>query len=379
MFFKALWARAVSTWFALNSIWALNHTAPQAPTEDPSTWRLTRPEWTLRRLAQRQDMYVGAAVRYKPLRDDPAYRRAVSSQFNLLVAENAMKFRYLHPKPDRYNFGRADALVAFARRHGMQVRGHTLLWHAELPDWVRWEKRDALLKRRRRVEKKWHPDALRAVMEDHIKTVVGRYRGHVQYWDVVNEAVSTLADGLRETIWQKTLGDAYIADAFRFAHAADPAAKLFYNDFLAEDLNAKSDRVYALVKELLAQEVPIHGVGLQGHMHFRPVDRNDLVANLRRFADLGLEIHLTEVDVGIPKPITPGKLKKQAIHYRRLMDACLAVDACTAFVTWGVSDAISWVPRFFPQFTQPLLLDRDFAPKPAYYALTHALATAAAE
>jgi endo-1,4-beta-xylanase len=312
----------------------------------------------LRALAARSGLLVGAAVMSDPLRNDEAYRKVLAAEYSLLTPEIALKFANVHPEPDRYNFGDFDKILSFAESNEMCVRGHTLVWHRQLPTWL--------------YERHWTRDELINILRTHIYDVVGRYRGRVQYWDVVNEAISKFW-GLRGTFWLRALGPEYIEMAFRFAHEADPEARLFYNDYGVEGLGRKSDRMYELVSRLLERGVPIHGVGLQAHVNVAIPAPEELKANFSRLERLGLEIHLTEVDVGVPQPATQDRLWKQAILYQRLMDACLGVRSCSAFVTWGFTDAHSWVPGYFPGLGGALPFDTELRPKPSYKALVGSL------
>jgi len=213
---------------------------------------------------------------------------------------------------------------------------------------------------------------MRAAMEDHIATVAGRYSGRVGSWDVVNEALNE--DGtLRGSFWLQTLGPSYIADAFRFARQADPDAKLFINDYNVEGQNAKSDGLYNLVSDLQAQGVPIDGVGLQGHLIVGQTP-GDIQANIARFAALGVEVRITELDIRMTLPVDDAKLAQQADDYRGVIDACLAVPGCTGITTWGFTDKYSWIPGFFDGQGAALPFDENYNPKPAYDALHAALA-----
>ncbi|MBN1641636.1 MAG: endo-1,4-beta-xylanase [Anaerolineae bacterium] len=314
---------------------------------------------SLRELAAARGIDIGAAVAAGPLRGDPNYVAALAHEFSALTAENALKFGPVHPERERYTFGDGDAIVAFGREHDMTVRGHVLVWHQQLPAWVE--------------QGEWSDDALRTVLHDHIATLVGRYRGSIHVWDVVNEAV-TDAGAMRNTLWLRTIGPEYIDLAFQWAHEADPDALLFYNDYGAEGLNRKSDAVYDLVKGMLARGVPVHGVGMQFHVAATTRLRaEDLAENVRRLGELGLQVHITELDVRIPIPPTETRLKAQAGVYRMLMETCLAADNCTAFITWGFTDRYSWIPRHNPGSGAALLLDEAYQPKPAYDALRDAL------
>jgi endo-1,4-beta-xylanase len=315
---------------------------------------------SLRELADARGIKIGAAVAPGPLRCEVAYGEALAHEFNILTTENAMKFGPIHPQPDRYAFQDGDDLVAFARAHDMQVRGHALIWHQQLPQWV--EQGD------------WTRDALLAVMEQHISTVVGRYKGRVQVWDVVNEAIADQAGSLRPTVWEKTIGPEYLDLAFQWAHQADPDALLFYNDYNAEGMNRKSDAVYELVKAMLERGVPVHGVGLQMHITTnRPPDWQDVQGNVARLNALGLEVHITELDVRIRGEPTEAKLAQQAQVYRDVLETCLAAEKCTAFVTWGFTDRYSWVPGFFSGWGAALPFDETYQPKPAHDALKDVL------
>jgi len=319
---------------------------------------------TLRALAEQRGFRVGAAVATRPLAQDPVYREVLAREFSLVTTENALKHRYLCPARGEYRFADADAIVSFARAHGMGVRGHTLCWHGSTPPWVL-----ALTR----------PEQVRTLRE-HIQAVVSRYRGRVGYWDVVNEAVAAEGRGLRDTSWLQALGPQYLAKAFRWAHEADPEARLFYNDYAAEGLNAKSAFIFRLLRELLDQGVPVHGVGLQMHVGLVAYPpRKELAANINRLASLGLEVHITEMDVKIQDgagPL-PARLDQQAEVYRVVTEACLAASGCTALVTWGVSDRYSWIPAHTGRPDAPLLFDAAGAPKPAYAAVRAALAGSA--
>ena len=325
---------------------------PSSPTPAPS----------LRALAQARGIAIGAAVGPQYLRDEPAYAETLGREFSMLTPENVMKFGLVHPQPDRYDFADADFIVDFAEAHDMQVRGHNLVWHFQLPTWL--------------TEGTWTRDELIDILREHITTVVGHYRGRVAAWDVVNEAVGD--DGsLRDSIWLRGIGPDYVDMAFRWAHEADPDAMLFYNDYAGEGLGTKSDAIYALVQGLLERGVPIDGVGLQMHVSLRWSPRpQDVAANMERLGALGLQVHITEMDVAIQG--APGsveeRLAAQANVYRDMMDVCLNSSACKAFVTWGLTDRHSWVPLFTGNPDAPLLFDESYRPKPAYYAIMDALA-----
>ena len=321
----------------------------------------TQPADTLRSLAQKRGIGMGTAVAIKALQNNLTYRQVLVREFNMVTPENVMKFQPIHPERDRYHFAPADALVAFAQANQMQVRGHTLVWHRQLPDWL--------------TKGKWTREELMAILRQHIYTVVDRYRGQLVAWDVVNEAIADNAS-LRDTIWLKGIGSEYIEMAFRWAHEADPQARLFYNDYGGEDLGKKSDAIYALVKDLRQRDVPIHGIGLQMHISINnPPKPEAVAANIKRLGELGLEVQITEMDVRIHggTGTREEKLAAQANLYRDMLKVCLNAPNCKAFVTWGFTDKHSWIPSHFGHPDSPLIFDELFRPKPTYGALMEEL------
>ncbi len=332
--------------------------APDLPTP-PAAPQAGTPG-TLRYLASQHGLLIGAAVDANALRSDPAYAQALSRNFNVVVPENVMKFANIHPAPQTYDFTAADQLVNFAASNGMLVRGHTLLWYQEDPGWVK-------LGNFTRAQ-------LEQILHDHISTVVGRYKGRIFAWDVVNEAIGDNGQ-LRDNVWLRGIGPQYIDLAFQWAHQADPNALLFYNDYNGEGMSAKSDAIYDMVKGLRARGIPIGGVGLQ--MHLTLTDHpsaDDLKANIERLAALGLVVHITEMEVRVPQPANAASLSQQAQIYKDVLDTCLAeANACQALVMWGLSDKYSSVPSIYPGFGSALILDQSFNPKPAYSMLMQAL------
>ncbi|MGA1871336.1 MAG: endo-1,4-beta-xylanase [bacterium] len=316
-------------------------------------------EQSLRALAKKNGIYIGAAVDVIALQTEDLYRQILNREFNMVTAENAMKFESLHPRYDHYDFKAADAMVDFAEAHGMKVRGHTLVWHKQLPKWLKGGD--------------WTQDELSTILKEHITTVVEHYKGRVFAWDVVNEAV--LSDGsLRENLWFDAIGADYIKMAFQWAHEADPNVMLFYNDYGGEGLNQKSDAIYRLVEDMVYQGIPIHGVGLQMHISIDEYpDPHDVYENMERFAALGVDVHITEMDVRIKIPVTEEGRGLQAHIYHDICEACVSSDACKAFVLWGVSDQYSWIPHFFRGWDSGLIFDSSYNPKTAYKALTEAL------
>ncbi len=310
---------------------------------------------SLRTLARARGIRIGAAVASGPLHGEPRYAEILRHEFNVVTPENAMKFEWVHPRQNVYAFSDADAIVAFARANDMQVRGHTLVWHVSLPRWL--------------TGGNFTRSEMRDILREHIHEVVRHFRGQVEVWDVLNEAVAD--DGsLEKTIWLRGIGPEYIELAFRWAHEADPQARLFYNDNGGEGLGRKSDAIYSLIRGLVQRGAPIHGVGFQFHINPEsPPNTRAVVANMDRLAALGLEVHVTELDVRIKKPVTEEKLDAQARIYGSILGACLSARNCRAFVMWGFTDRHSWIPLFFPGWGAGLILDEFYRPKPAYGAL----------
>ncbi|GGQ83604.1 endo-1,4-beta-xylanase [Streptomyces althioticus] len=299
-----------------------------------------------------------------PFTYDKEYRKVLGREFSSVSPENQMKWDYIHPERDRYDFKQADAIVEFARKNHQVVRGHTLLWHSQNPAWLE--------------EGDFTKAELRGILREHITKVVGRYKGKIQQWDVANEIFDDQGNlRTQENIWIRELGPEIVADAFRWAHKADPKAKLFFNDFNVESVNAKSDAYYALVKDLLKQRVPVHGFSVQGHLSTRYGFPGDLADNLHRFDALGLETAVTELDVRMDVPEgslpTPAQEKQQAEYYQRMLEACLDVEGCNSFTIWGFTDKYSWVPVFFEGEGFATVMTEDFDRKPAYHALRDTL------
>ncbi|MFD3626581.1 endo-1,4-beta-xylanase [Streptomyces sp. DSM 116494] len=305
-----------------------------------------------------------------PFTYDREYRKVLARQFSSVSAENQMKWDYIHPERDRYDFGQADAIVEFAKRNKQVVRGHTLLWHSQNPAWLE--------------EGDFSRTELRAILREHITTVVGRYAGRIQQWDVANEIFDDQGNlRTQDNIWIRELGPGIVADAFRWAHKADPRAKLFFNDYNVEGLNAKSDAYYTLIQDLLEQGVPVDGFSVQGHLSTRYGFPGDLKDNLDRFDALGLETAVTELDVRMDLPEsgepTEEQQRKQADYYQRTLEACLAVDGCNSFTIWGFTDKYSWVPVFFEGEGFANVMTDEYERKPAFYALRDTLKEAARE
>ena len=320
----------------------------------------------LRALADRRGIKVGAAVNPSRL-TEAAYAETLAREFNQAEPENAMKFGPIHPGASSYNFGPADAVVDFAIAHKMVARGHTLVWHKQNPPWLTGGGLTA--------------GQLSETLAEHVRTVVGRYAGKVYGWDVVNEAFNDNGT-LRSTIWYDqpgigAPGTGYIERAFRWAQSADPKAVLFYNDYGAEAVNAKSDAIYAMAKDFKARRVPIDGVGMQMHFTLKAPAMESIEANLKRIVELGLEVQITELDVRVPVDAAGAAsetdLAKQAQIYRDVTALCRKYPKCTAIQTWGFTDKYSWIPRTFPGTGAALIFDASYGMKAAYAAMAGAL------
>ncbi len=355
------------------------------------------------------DFLIGAAFSDHHLDDtDPENRKeleVMGRAFNCVTPENLMKWDSLQPEEGRFEFGRADTFMAFAEREGLGVVGHVLVWHSQTPDWVFQDAAGQPVSR----------DVLIQRLRTHIHTVVGRYKGRITYWDVVNEAVLTREvvdetlpkdeDGnpqtvreayWRESQWRTIIGDDYIELAFRFAHEADPHARLIYNDYNMI-FKSKADFVADMVRGLRANGVAIHGVGMQGHWHLNYPSMDELQGSIGIFSSAGVKVSLTELDIGVLplvddyrgadisvnaelqdqlNPYRDGApaevLERQAQKYRSIFEVLLKNRDVVERVTfWGLSDRISW-RNDWPmrgRTDYPLLFDRQCLPKPAYYSL----------
>ncbi|MFZ5891634.1 MAG: endo-1,4-beta-xylanase [Myxococcota bacterium] len=304
---------------------------------------------------------VGTAVRNDALANDTTYAALLASQFTYVTPENETKWGSLQPVDSRsWDFTQADAIVAAARQAHQAVKGHTLIWHNQLPNFVN----DSL-----------SADELKEIIHRHIHRTVNHFeRDHVRAWDVVNEAFAD--DGtLRDSVFSRAFGDDFIADAFRMANSADHDAELIYNDYGIETINAKSNAVYDLLSKLRRKHVPVDAIGFQMHVDARFAPSvADLTANFQRFADLGLDLNISEMDVRVANLPGASRVEKLAIQqqiYHRVVAACMAVPRCRQITTWGFSDRYSWVDSTFGA-DDPLIFDDNYARKPAYYGMVDA-------
>jgi len=339
---------------------------------------------TLRQAAAQRALPIGAAAdadEYGQANklNIPAYATTLSTQFSMLEPENAMKWDVTQPGQNTFNFEPADKLVAFAQANHMVVRGHNLCWHSQLPAWLGPYAQTAT------------PAQMSTVLQNHINTVVGHFQGQVFAWDVVNEPFNDPATGvlpdLRNSIWYNQpgigqSGTGYIEQALRWAHAADPNALLFINDYNLEAPGAKFNALYAMVKDFVSRGVPINGVGFEMHLTLGSYPSSTgLAQNIQALYALGLQVHITEMDVRLQVDsngnASAADLQSQAAQYQRIMTVCLQNPGCTAFQVWGVSDGNSWIPGAFSGFGAALPFDVSYQPKPAFNSLISAMQTVA--
>jgi endo-1,4-beta-xylanase len=393
--------------FPPNSITVLKLKAPVVQRDSPAASTPTQPVSTgtsapqgnpdTSRVAPLKDAFkgkflIGTAVSTNVLRgQDPATEALVRRHFDALTAENAMKPDALQPREGEFHFEDADRLVEMARKSGATVAGHTLVWHSQTPRWF-FEGPDG------------HPVSRERALERlrrHIKTVVGRYKGRVKQWDVVNEALSDGPGLLRPSPWLRAIGEDYIAEAFRAAHEADPDAILIYNDYNIER-SYKRPKALELLKKLIDQKVPIHAVGIQCHWRLDHPDLAEVEESIKQYSALGLKVMITELDIGVlssryqgadlsqAETLTPEQAaavnpytqglpdavaEEQAERYRQAFKLFLRYKDVIGRVTlWGPDDGNSWLNNFpiRGRTDYPLLFDRQLQPKPAFFAVRHA-------
>jgi endo-1,4-beta-xylanase len=358
--------------------------APAAPNHPANSATSVAPD-SLRALAAKIGLRIGTAAGTSRL-TDPKLAPITAGQFSTLTPENDMKWQVVEPTQGQFNWTGADNLVSFAQANHQLVRGHTLVWHNQLPDWLTTGVANGTISNAQ----------LKDLLHQHITTEVSRYKGKIWQWDVVNEVFSNtfdstppLPDGINSgDFWVSHLGEGVIADAFRWAHQADPHALLCYNDFniAGEDgTNAKYQAVHDFVANLKAQGVPIDCVGEQGHLDTQfgfsgPRFQQDL----QGYADLHLKVAVTEADVRTfvnnstdQVPTTNPETLAQPYEFGQMLKACLAVRNCISFTIWGFDDAESWVPGVFAGEGYADIYDVNLNKKDAYFELQQDLKLAA--
>jgi endo-1,4-beta-xylanase len=325
----------------------------------------------------KKEFGIGTALNNAQIEEqDPQMTAFIVSQFNMATPENVMKSGPIHPQWDTYNFQMADKLVEFGKKHNIKINGHTLIWHSQLPSFIRGIKSQ---------------DSIRTFFTDHIKTVAGRYKGKVFSWDVVNEALNE--DGtMRKSVFLQHLGEDFVTEAFRLAQQAAPNTELYYNDYNNEQ-PAKRAGCIALIKKIQAAGVRIDGVGIQGHWHVGKVPLKEIEESILQYAALGVKVMFTELDIEVlprnfqgadvgqrmtaneqSNPYTaglPDSVQQQlAADYEALFKLFLKhKDKVTRVTFWGVNDGQSWLNNWpiRGRTSYPLLFDRNNQPKPAFY------------
>ncbi|MFV9568464.1 endo-1,4-beta-xylanase [Thermoanaerobacter mathranii] len=305
---------------------------------------------------------IGVAVEPGRLVNTDPHSQLTAKHFNMLVAENAMKPESLQPQEGIFTFSNADKIVDFAIAHNMKMRGHTLLWHNQVPDWFFQDPSDPTKTAPR--------ELLLERLKTHIFTVLGHFKekygsnNPIIAWDVVNEVLDDNGQ-LRNSKWLQIIGPDYIEKAFEYAHEADPNVKLFINDYNIENNGAKTQAMYELVKSLKEKGVPIDGIGMQMHININS-NVESIKASIEKFKSLGVEIHITELDMNMLGDVSQDALLKQARLYKQIFDLLKQEkDHITAVVFWGVSDDVTWLK----QPNAPLLFDTKLQAKPAYWAI----------
>ncbi|WP_437605764.1 endo-1,4-beta-xylanase [Sorangium sp. So ce834] len=311
---------------------------------------------------------IGAAISGSGL-NDANYKRVAAAEHDYVTAENEMKWDALEPNPGSFNYGAADNIVNWATSNGMKVKGHTLVWHNQLPGWV-----NSLS----------GSTAVEQAIRRHIENVMGHFKSKIKHWDVVNEAVITNSDTgvgnprMRPSVFFNTMGERFLDFAFQVAREQDPEAKLYYNDYSIDALNDKADFVYNMVKGMVERGVPIDGVGFQ--MHIGPPNNEaggpDVAANLKRFSDLGLEVLISEMDINRCGGVVTAE--EQLTYYHDIVAACFALPKCVAITFWGINDGRSWLNSWSGalcngQSSQSLLFNDQYQKKETYNKVLDAL------
>ncbi|MGK4008235.1 endo-1,4-beta-xylanase [Sorangium sp. So ce1036] len=325
---------------------------------------------TLREAGEKANppLLIGAAISASGL-NDGNYSRVAAAEHNYVTAENEMKWDALEPNPGQFSWGSADRIVSWAQQNNMKVKGHTLVWHSQLPGWMN------NLRGAQQVEQ---------AMRRHIENVMGHFKGKVEHWDVVNEAVLTDSDTgvgnprMRPTVFYNELGEQYLDLAFKIAREQDPSVKLYYNDYSIDARNDKADFVYEMIKGMVERGVPIDGVGFQ--MHIGPPNNEaggeDVAYNLKRFADLGLEVLISEMDINrCGNQVTA---EEQLTYYHDIVEACFLMPKCVAVTFWGINDGRSWLNSWSTAMcnggnSQSLLFNDQYQKKETYNRVMDAL------
>lgn len=327
------------------------------------------------------DFLIGAALGAEHINgENPKATTLIAREFNSISPENIMKWMHIHPTPDSFDFSMPDKFVALGEKHDMNMIAHTLVWHSQLAPWV----------------EKINGDAeMEAVLEKHISTIVGQYKGRIDGWDVVNEALNE--DGtLRETVFLKTMGEDYLTTSFKLAEAADPDAELYYNDYNIEQ-EAKRNGCIEVIKKIRANGGRVDGVGIQGHWSLKGASIEEIEASILAYSKLGLKVMFTELDITVlpnpwdlegaaveqnyeggpymnpfPESLPDSVQVKLAERYQDIFELFVKHrDKITRVTFWGLNDSHSWLNGWpiKDRTNYPLLFDRNFEPKKAYHSV----------
>ena len=319
---------------------------------------------TIRELAKERGRFIGTILNSEWFNDaiEPEFEEIHKTQFNVVVAENEMKFDATEPKEDEFNFEKGDKMVKYAQANGLRVRGHALAWHSQVANWVN--------------NYKGQKQKLLAVLKNHITKVVGHWKGQIAEWDVVNEAINDDYNAdwrSTNSVWYEGIGAEFLDSAFVWAHEADPDAELCYNDYSIEwglREGSKASFVVEQVKRWKKNNIPITCVGTQTHIEIaHETTPQNVRALAKALAELGVTLNITELDIGFPKgsagKLTSADYAKQGHLYRQFMDVFLEEPNMGEFVIWGLTDAHSWLDEQQGK-TEGLLFDKQYKKKPAY-------------
>jgi endo-1,4-beta-xylanase len=314
---------------------------------------------------------MGTAVDTPIFLSNPLHNSIVAGEFAMITPANSMKMNLIQPTQGVFDYTDTDALVDFAQKNNLEFHGHPLIWHTQTPSWL--------------TDGMFDADQLTAIMYAQIDGVMGHYAGKFPYWDVVNEAVDNASGSwsFRSTVWHDTIGDDFIDLAFQHARMTDPNAKLLYNDYNIEQKgNGKADYVFNMVSSMKSRGIPIDAIGFQGHYFIEPdgttkngvPDMQAIADNMARYNDIGVEVHITECDFRVGKPLSDMKTQVQNKFYADLLQVCINAPNCSHFTVWGLSDLDSWVPGTFPDYDYAHLWDNMLMPKPDYFAMSDVFA-----
>ncbi|KAL5481163.1 hypothetical protein ACEPAI_10104 [Sanghuangporus weigelae] len=316
--------------------------------------------------------YFGTAANTMFLYNDQAYTRIISTQFSMMTPENEMKWENIEPQQNVFNFTGGDEIVRFAKSVNARVRGHTFEWQVYLLDSSSPSKQPIMNARENQLAP-WVNDSLTATqldraLENHIKTVLNHYRGQLYAFDVINEMISdnTPNETFKDNIWTRKFGEIAMPKALQYAREADKNIRIYINDYGTEGINSKSDTLYNVVQGFIRDGVPVDGIGFQCHFILGQIPTT-VAENMQRFADLGLDVAVTELDIILPGPANETALAQQAQDYWTVVNACVRTNRCVGVTTWGVSDDHSWLPNY-----NVLPFDAQKQPKPAFYAIADA-------